>query len=80
MSAAQQEDVFGYVPPNIDVSLFLLDEADTISWATQDFSLTPSNITFQAITLQNNSDNTDLFRYVDNLNASAKYFLWAVTG
>ena len=78
--AAQQEDIFGYIPPRIDVSIFLLDEADTISWANQDFSLTPDNITFQAITLQNNSNNEDLFRYIDNLNPSARYFLWAVTG
>ena len=79
-NAGQPADIFGVVPPKIDLSIFLLDEANTISWANQDFSLTPDNIDFQAITLQNNSNNEDLFRYIDNLNPSAKYFLWAVTG
>ena len=80
VALGQLTDNDGELPGLIDVSIFLLNEKDTISWASQGFSLTPDNLDFQAITLQNNNNNGNQFTYIDGLNTSAKYFLWTVTG
>ena len=64
----------------IDLSVFVLDEGNTTSWTAQDYALQPSGIVMQAACLQNTSHPGSCGAFLDGLNTSAKYFLWAVTG
>lgn len=68
------------MPGLTDLSVFVLDEADTISWAEQDFGFEASYLTFKGIALQNNNNLGNMDSYLDSLETNQTYMLWAAAG
>lgn len=65
---------------NIDLTIFILDEANLLRWAAQDFDVVSSRISKKAACYQNHTAPGSCGAFVDNLDPNATYFLWGVNG